>query len=161
MKTLTRSQKHVAPAEVEGSTGATSRDVRGDGYPLHATYDGPSSLRNVREVVYVAVDTGQAVTHLLKRTEACPTKWPAASSDLRSARVLAYDADASDLENEEYAKLVLNCMVATGTAKVAPLSIVRTVMWANLRAAERIRVLEHKVQQLTVDNEALFKRSRR
>lgn len=158
---IVRRQNESAPAGLEVPTGATPRDVRGDGLPLRATYDGPSSLRNVREVVYVSVDTGQAHSYQLARTQVPPTRYDREHADVLSARVLGYDADASAADNEAYAVLVLHCLVATGTAKVAPLLVVRAVLAANHRLAERVRALEGKVRQLEVENEALYKRSRR
>jgi hypothetical protein len=158
---ITTSRNESAPAEVEGSTGATPLDVRGDGLPLRAKYGAPSSFRNVREVVYVSIDNGQTHTYQLKRSEVPPTRYKEASIDILSARVLGYDADASAEENEEYAKLVLNCLVATGTAKVAPLLVVRAVLAANHRLTERIRELTGKVNQLQADNESLYKQGRR
>jgi len=160
MITTRAPQKQSAPAEVEGSTRATPCDVRGDGYPLRSTYDGPASLANVREVVYVALDSGQSFTQLLKRSEIPPTRYPG-PRDVREARVLAFDADASPAENAEYAKLVANCLIANRQSKTVPVLVMRAMMSENQRQAERIRTLEERVAHLERDNEQLYKLSRR
>ena len=158
---ITHRRNESAPAGLEVPTGATPHDVRGDGRPLRATYDGPGTLRNAREVAYVALDSGQLTTHLLRRSEVAPVQLPAPDVDVHRAKILAYDADASDAENEQAATLVLSCCIASGTAKVVPLLVMRAVMRRLQREEERVRQLEDKVRRLEVDNETLLKRGRR
>ncbi len=144
----TKARNESAPVEVEGSTRATLRSASGDGYPLHATYDGPASLVNTREVVFVSVDTGMPLTHLLKRSEFAPTRFPRSSKeDVRTMRVLAFDADASDDENARYAAIVVTCIVATETAKSVPVNVARSLLGALQRRDDRIRDLEFKLAQ--------------
>jgi len=144
----TSARNESAPAEVEDSTRATLRSASGDGYPLHATYDGPGSLVNTREVVFVGIDTGMPLTHLLPRSEVAPTKFPRIDkADVRAMRILAHDADAGDDENARYAALVVTCMVATATSKVLPLLVARSLLGAVQRRDERIRELEFTLAQ--------------
>jgi hypothetical protein len=130
-----------APAGLEVPTRATPRDVRGDGRPLRATYDGPASLRNTRTVVYISLDSGQAHQYELRRSEVAPTRGET-TPDPRTGRVLAHDADASPAENAQYAELVVNCLVATGTARVVPLLVTRTLLQQAQTERARARELE-------------------
>ena len=143
--TSTRTNER-APAELEDSTRATLRSASGDGYPLHASYDGPSCLVNTREVVFVSVDSGFPMTQLLPRSEVAPTTYDRlGKGDARRARVLAHDADASDDENARAAKLVVECIVATNMAKTVPVIVARSLVSTLHRRDERIRELEYQL----------------
>lgn len=128
-RTLAAARNESAPAEVEGSTRAALESASGDRHPLRATYDGPASLVNTRAVTYVHVGSGQAFTHLLRRSEIAPTRL-GTDRELHDIKILAHDEDASPRDNAEYAKLSINCLVVTGTAKSVPLILARTLIEA-------------------------------
>lgn len=157
--TITTARNESAPAEVEGSTRAALESASGDRHPLRGTYDGPALLVNTRAVTYVHVGSGQATTHLLRRNEHAPTKLGGAH-DVREIRILAHDEDASLKENTEYARLAVNCLVVTGTAKTIPLLLARTLLEelqqialenANLQsyAAEQLRLAQQAERRAT------------
>lgn len=129
-------RNEIAPAEVEGSTGAVADATRGDGFPLPQLYMS-STTNNNRVLTYVNPATGQASTYLARPSDERAHCLQGGGG----LRLLAHDTQAPAGTNAALAKVVASAVLSHRTARTVPMVLMATLV-AELDAREtRIREL--------------------
>lgn len=120
-----------APAEVEDSTGAALGSASGDGHPLRAAYTlPPLPVNGGRTITYIAIDTGEASTYVVRKDLTPPlVRAPLCKKDVRPIRILAHcDPALPKVPNSVLAAAALNAIKQVGTAKHVPVLVVTALL---------------------------------